>query len=102
MKYKKHIFICTNQKDNGKKCCGQEDGMKLVLAMQSKMKEKDLHLEMRAQRAGCLNVCANGPAMVIYPEGVFYAQIKSKDVKSICDEHLYNCLGKRIKRSNRL
>jgi len=90
MKYKKHVFICTNQKDPGKKCCGEANGMALVNAMKDLLKEKNLHLEIRAQKAGCLDVCALGPAMVVYPEGVFYGKVQPEDIKEIVEEHLMN------------
>ncbi len=90
MKYKKHVFICTNQKDGGKKCCGAEHGMALVDAFKASLKEKNLHVEMRAQKTGCLDVCALGPALVVYPEGVFYGKVELSDVEEIIESHLVN------------
>jgi NADH:ubiquinone oxidoreductase subunit F (NADH-binding)/(2Fe-2S) ferredoxin/NAD-dependent dihydropyrimidine dehydrogenase PreA subunit len=34
-------------------------------------------------------LCEQGPFVIVYPEGVFYAQIKPKHIKEICEEHLY-------------
>lgn len=90
MKYKKHVFICTNQKEGGKKCCGEKTGMELVEAFKNKLKEQKLNIEMRAQRAGCFDVCAHGPAVVVYPEGVFYGNVTLNDVDEIISEHLIN------------
>ncbi|MFN4146911.1 MAG: (2Fe-2S) ferredoxin domain-containing protein [Runella sp.] len=90
MKYKKHVFICTNQKEGGKKCCGQDHGMQLVEAFKTALKERNLHIEIRAQRAGCLDVCALGPAMVVYPEGIFYGKVTLDDVEEIVESHLVN------------
>lgn len=90
MKYKKHVFICTNQKAPGKKCCGEVHGMELVNTMKDLLKEKCMHLEIRAQKSGCLDVCAQGPALVVYPEGVFYGNVQTDDIKEIVEEHLLN------------
>lgn len=90
MKYVKHVFICTNQKDGGKKCCGEESGMELVNKMKNILKENNIAKEIRAQRAGCLDVCGHGPSMVIYPEGVFYGNVKVEDVQQIVEDHLIN------------
>ncbi|MCU0468200.1 MAG: (2Fe-2S) ferredoxin domain-containing protein [Arcicella sp.] len=90
MKYKKHVFICTNQKDAPKKCCGDERGTALVDAFKNSMKEKGLLPEMRAQKTGCLDVCAFGPAVVVYPEGVFYGNVQPSDVEEIIESHLIN------------
>ncbi|WP_028981359.1 (2Fe-2S) ferredoxin domain-containing protein [Sporocytophaga myxococcoides] len=90
MKYKKHIFICTNQKEEGKKCCGEKRGMELVEEFKKLVKDNKLNSEVRAQRAGCFDVCAFGPAVVVYPEGIFYGNVQPEDVKEIFDEHIVN------------
>jgi (2Fe-2S) ferredoxin len=88
MKYKKHIFICTNQKPDGKKSCGEAQGMQLVEAFKQLVKGNNLSVEVRAQKAGCLDVCAFGPSLVVYPEGVFYGKVQLEDVQEIFDQHI--------------
>ena len=90
MKFKKHVFICTNDKDAPKKCCGSERGMMLVDAMKNSLKERGLQLEIRAQKAGCLDQCAFGPSMVVYPEGIFYGNVQPSDIEEIVESHLVN------------
>lgn len=34
--------------------------------------------------------CAIGAAVMIYPEGVWYAQVRASDVPEIVEEHLLN------------
>ena len=89
MKFKKHIFICTNERE-GKESCGEAVGMKLVELFKKAIKDKGLNAEVRAQRAGCLDVCEFGPALVVYPEGVFYGRITEKDVLEIVESHIKN------------
>ncbi|MCY7349961.1 MAG: (2Fe-2S) ferredoxin domain-containing protein [Cytophagaceae bacterium] len=88
MKYKKHVFICTNQKESPKKCCGEVHGMELVNAFKDALKARNLHIEIRAQRTGCLDMCAFGPALVVYPEGIFYGAVQLDDVEEIVESHL--------------
>ncbi len=90
MKFKKHVFICTNQKDAPKKCCGDERGTALVDAFKNIIKEKGLITDIRAQKTGCLDFCAFGPTMVVYPEGVFYGNVQLSDVEEIIESHLVN------------
>lgn len=90
MKYIKHIFICTNLRANEKKSCGDVHGLALVAAFKKLIKEKKLNVEIRAQKAGCLDVCDFGPALVIYPEGVFYGNVQVEDVAEIVESHLCN------------
>ena len=89
MRFKKHVFICTNQRnDPARKSCGEECGMTLVKAFKKALKDKNLKSDMRAQRAGCLDACDFGPSMVVYPEGVFYGGVQLSDVDEIVNEHL--------------
>lgn len=90
MKYQKHVFICTNQKDSPKKCCGEAHGMALVESFKAELKERGLTPDIRAQRTGCLDVCGKGPALVVYPEGIIYGNVQLSDVKEIVESHLVN------------
>ncbi len=87
-KYRKHVFICTNDKDGGKKHCGSVRGMELVEAFKNELKDRGLQTEIRAQKAGCLNMCAFGPSMVVYPDAVFYGNVTPADVVQIVEDHL--------------
>jgi len=88
MKFRKHVFICTNQKEAPKKCCGAEHGAALVEAFKQELTKRGLQKEIRAQRAGCLDVCALGPALVVYPEGTYYGNVQLTDVEELVEKHL--------------
>jgi (2Fe-2S) ferredoxin len=64
--------------------------MALVDAFKAALTEKGLNVDIRAQRAGCLDMCGKGPAMVVYPEGVFYGNVQLSDVAEIVESHLAN------------
>jgi (2Fe-2S) ferredoxin len=90
MRYDKHIFICTNQKAEGKACCGETRGMELVNKFKEVLRDKGIQGKVRAQRSGCLDACGNGPALVIYPEGTYYGQVTINDVERIVEQHIQN------------
>ncbi len=90
MRYEKHIFICTNQKAEGKVCCGEARGMELVEKFREVLKEKGLKTKVRAQRSGCLDACKFGPSLLIYPEGTYYKNVTPADVERIVEEHVIN------------
>lgn len=91
MIYKKHIFICTNQRPEGARVsCGEEHGSALTAEFKKVMKNKGLTVDMRAQRTGCCELCEQGPIVVVYPEGVFYGKVQLSDVEEIISEHLEN------------
>jgi (2Fe-2S) ferredoxin len=92
MIYDKHIFICTNQRAAGapRLSCGETHGMEIVDAFKKKLKEQNLPIKSRAQKAGCLDICDFGQTIVIYPEGVFYVGVELSDVDEIISEHIVN------------
>jgi len=98
MIYQKHIFICTNQRPDGaaKPSCGEAHGLALVSEFKKLIKDKGLSVEIRAQKTGCLDLCDFGPALVVYPEGVFYQNVQLSDVAEIVEEHLVG--GKVVQR----
>jgi len=89
MRFEKHVFICTHERsDSNRNSCGEETGLELVKAFKKAVKE--LPIKIRAQRAGCLDVCDFGPSVAIYPEGVFYGKVNLEDVDEIVQKHLIN------------
>lgn len=92
MIYEKHIFICTNQRAAGapRLSCGETHGMEIVEAFKTKLKEKNLPLKLRAQKAGCLDICDFGQTVAIYPDGVFYVGVEVGDIDEIIEEHIEN------------
>ncbi len=89
MKYSKHIFICTNERTDGRKSCGEVAGMALVDAFKKELLAQGVRgTEVRAQRAGCIDVCNFGPALVVYPEGVFYGAVTIADIPEIVTSHI--------------
>ena len=64
--------------------------MEIVEAFKAKLKAKKLPIKVRAQRAGCLDICHYGQTIVVYPEGVFYVGVELKDVDEIIEEHIVN------------
>src|ERR1041385_6354634 len=88
--FTRHIFVCTNQRspDDPRGSCSKLGSEALHAHFKQEAKRLDLKDIVRANKAGCLDHCAQGPSVVIYPEGVWY-QVKSKgDVTEIMERHV--------------
>mgnify|MGYP001337290079 CR=1 FL=1 len=86
--YKKHIFFCTNQREEkNKRSCGGEKVESLRLYMKEKIKLSGIK-GVRVNSSGCLNRCKRGPLMVIYPEGVWFKVTNKKDIDLIIENYI--------------
>jgi len=82
--FEKHLFVCTNQRTGSeKRSCGEQHGLALTAAFKKLIKDKNIDMPIRAQRAGCLGICDFGPTVAIYPEGTFYVNVQLDDVEEI-------------------
>lgn len=88
--YKKHVFICNNQKLKGKKCCSNSGGAEAFSYVKERLLQLELHGpdKIRVSKSGCLGRCAKGPCLVIYPEGVWYTYQDKTDLDEIIQTHL--------------
>lgn len=88
--YQRHIFFCTNQRDNGQSCCAQFAAAEAFDRCKSRAKSQGLlgAGKVRVNKAGCLDRCAGGPIAVVYPEAVWYSYVDQADIDEIVDRHL--------------
>lgn len=97
--YDKHVFFCTNQRDDGGDCCNNHGAQAARDYMKAKVKALGLSTwqnRIRINSAGCMDRCDEGPVLVIYPEGVWYTYVDEKDLDEIIESHLQN--GKVVER----
>lgn len=88
--YQKHVFFCTNQKDNGKQCCAEGDAQAMWQYARERCKQEGLtaHDNVRVSKSGCLGRCSKGPCVVIYPEGRWYTYKDTADIDKIIEQDL--------------
>ncbi|TCO83317.1 (2Fe-2S) ferredoxin [Plasticicumulans lactativorans] len=88
--FRHHVFFCTNQRDDGRQACEQCGAS--AVRDHAKARVKALGLSgaggVRINTAGCLDRCAEGPVLVIYPEAVWYTYVDTDDIDEIIDVHL--------------
>jgi (2Fe-2S) ferredoxin len=56
--------------------------------MKDALRARGLDKDIRANKAGCLDNCALGCSVVVYPEGVWYGRVTVADVDEIIEKHL--------------
>ena len=85
--FEHHIFVCINERDSSdaRGCCAARDSKSVLEAFRVEVHARGLKGKIRVNKAGCLDQCANGPSVVIYPEGTWYAKLCADDVPEILD-----------------
>ena len=82
-----HVFVCGNQRQCGhpRGCCDPEGNNLLRNELKAAIKSRQLGPLVRVNSAGCLDQCELGPAMVVYPQGVWYGNVQRSDIQRIVD-----------------
>ncbi|RDH83047.1 MAG: 2Fe-2S ferredoxin [endosymbiont of Galathealinum brachiosum] len=90
--YQHHIFFCTNQREDGRRCCEQAGASKLRAYAKAKIKSLGMSGKgrIRVNTAGCLDRCGQGPVIVVYPDETWYRYENEKDIDEIIEQHLVN------------
>lgn len=96
--YQRHVFFCLNERDSGEAACAQHGAQAGFDRCKSRVKAAGLAGKggVRVNRAGCLDRCAGGPVVVVYPDAVWYQYVDQDDIDEIVDSHLKN--GKVVER----
>ena len=91
-KYKKHIFICVNERpeNSPKGSCAQCGGSDIRMRFVELINHHGLKGIVRANKSGCLDACEFGVVVVVYPSEIWYTNVTLSDVDDIFNETIIN------------
>lgn len=86
--FKKHVFVC-----NGVSCTANgsalvKDRFVTELRARGQMRKKKIEGDFMCTDCSSVGFCEIGPAVLVYPDGIWYAGVQPDDVPTIIDEHL--------------
>jgi (2Fe-2S) ferredoxin len=86
----RHVFVCTNERapGNPKGDCKSKGAGAVRDELKKRLAALGLKGIVRANNAGCLDQCATGVTIVVYPEQVWYGHVTVADVPEIIERHL--------------
>ena len=77
-----HVLICAGTG------CTSSNSHAVKEALIAELAKKGLDKEIKVVQTGCFGLCALGPIMIVYPEGVFYSRVTVEEIPEIVEEHL--------------
>ncbi len=80
--YRSHVLVCTGTG------CVSSGAREIKDVFIDELHENEIENEVRVVETGCHGFCERGPIAIVYPEGVFYSELKENDVAEIVEEHL--------------
>ena len=77
-----HVLVCTG---GG---CIASGALEVADALRKCLGRRNLADEVKVVETGCLGPCVVGPVAAVYPDGVFYQNLRPEDAEEIVEEHL--------------
>lgn len=90
-KPKYHVFVCTNQRPPGhpRGSCGERKSIDLFQKMADVWMQKQLFDTVRLSGVQtCMGPCGMGACVAVYPDNVWYGNVKTDDIEEIFNSHL--------------
>ena len=81
---KREILVC------GGTGCTSADSIKIIENLINEIENAGLKDTASVHLTGCFGFCAKGPITKVYPDNVFYVQVKPEDACEIVQSHLVN------------
>ena len=88
--YRSHVLVCAGTG------CTSSGSAVLFDEFEQRLKDAGIENEVKVVKTGCFGLCAEGPIVVVYPEGAMYCRVTKTDVQEIVEEHLVK--GRIVKR----
>ena len=80
-RFVKYIFVCENHREKDA-CCGA-GGERVREALKDLVKRKGLSGRIRVSRSGCLDVCSEGPNVLLMPDNLWFKHVTAQDAEAI-------------------
>ena len=79
--FRSHLLVC------GGTGCHASGSIAMKKALVDELNKRSLSEEIKVVETGCNGFCAQGPIIVVYPEGIIYMNIRAEDIPELVEEH---------------
>ena len=87
-----HLLLCATP--TKEKCCDPTTGIATWNELKRVIRELGLENTKRPEgivlrsKVDCLRVCERGPILVVWPDGIWYAEVSPSRIKKIIQNHI--------------
>ena len=90
-----HVFVCTGKSCSARDSADVKDAFErqlkaLGILFGKEAKGKNPKGSIVVTECASVGFCAIGAAVMVYPDGIWYAQVLAADVGEIVEEHIVN------------
>ncbi|MCK6521384.1 NAD(P)H-dependent oxidoreductase subunit E [Myxococcota bacterium] len=79
---KRHVLVCVNRD------CLDRGSVGVLNALRAQLRSAGMDRAVRTTRVMCMGRCGEGPAVAVYPDGVWYRRVTADDVPELFSSHL--------------
>ncbi len=88
--YRMNLMVCAGTG------CVSNKSLRVKEALEREIEKRELQDEVEVVTTGCNGFCAQGPIMVVHPDGIFYQLLTEEDAPEVVEEHVLK--GRPVKR----
>jgi (2Fe-2S) ferredoxin len=87
--YRRVIYICTNMREEeGRPACAKRGSEALCERIKEEVKKRGLKGKVRAMKSGCMDLCEQGPNVMVFPDGAWHSGVSLDDVPTLVEKYL--------------
>jgi (2Fe-2S) ferredoxin len=81
-----HILICVNDRHGERPSCA--DGMSPEIRdyLKEQVEKRGWKPRVRVSQSGCMGLCAKGPNLMLYPQGICFSGVTLADADEVLDK----------------
>jgi sirohydrochlorin ferrochelatase/(2Fe-2S) ferredoxin len=79
---RRHVLVCVNRD------CLDRGSLGVLNQLRARLREAGMERAVRTTRVMCMGRCGEGPAVAVYPDGVWYRRVTADDVPELVSSHL--------------
>lgn len=81
-KFRAQLLVCAGTG------CISGKSFETAKALETEIGKQGLSWEAQVVKTGCQGFCAEGPIVIVQPDGIFYRAVRAKDAPQLVEEHL--------------